>query len=107
IRDLAQRDDRVLVVVAVDQDRSAGRNDARTVRREQHELESVLDLVDAVFDGHAGHGRATPKVMALKGSSAALSRGRGKKKGAGHGARRTQCVPAALPAAAPFQSASS
>jgi len=27
------------------------------VARKQHELEPVLDLVEAIFDGHAGHAR--------------------------------------------------
>ena len=54
--DLAQRDHRVLVVVAVDRDRGAGRDHARAVARQQHEIEPVFDLVDAVFNGDAGHG---------------------------------------------------
>src|SRR5215217_5858863 len=57
VRDLAQRDDRVLVPVAVDRQRGAGRDQAGAVAREQHELEPVLDLVDAIFDGHASHAR--------------------------------------------------
>ena len=53
--DLAQRDHRVLVVVAVDGQRRAGGERPRPVRREHDELEAVRHLVDAVFDGYAGH----------------------------------------------------
>jgi hypothetical protein len=28
--------------------------------RQQHEIESVLDLVDAIFNGDTGHGLAAP-----------------------------------------------
>src|SRR5208283_2848285 len=55
--DLAQGDDRVLVLVAVDQDRLTGRDEAGAVRGEQNKVETVVDLVDAILDGDAGHGR--------------------------------------------------
>ena len=55
VGDLAQRDDRVLVVVAVDGDLRALRDQAGAVAGEQHQLEAVVDLVDAVFNGDAGH----------------------------------------------------
>src|ERR1700685_245374 len=55
IGDLAQRHHRVLVVVAVDGDLGAGRDHARAVAGEQDQIEPVFDLVDAIFDGHAGH----------------------------------------------------
>ena len=60
VGDLAQRHDRVLVVVAVDRDLGAGRDHPRAVARQQHEIEAVFDLVDAVFDGDAGHGLVAP-----------------------------------------------
>ena len=53
--DLAQRDDRVLVVVAVEGQRRAGRDLARPLRGEQHQLEAVRDLDDAIFDRNARH----------------------------------------------------
>ena len=56
VGDLAQRDDRVLVAIAIDGELGAARNLARTVRREQHEIEAVGDLVDTIFDGYARHG---------------------------------------------------
>ncbi len=55
VGDFAQRDDRVLVLVAIDGDRGALRNLAGTVAGEQNELEAVLDFVDAIFNGDAGH----------------------------------------------------
>ena len=53
--DLAQRDDRVLVAVAVERQVGAPRNLARALCGEQHQVETVGDLVDAIFDGHACH----------------------------------------------------
>src|SRR6185312_15915847 len=35
-----------------------GRDHARPVAREKNEIEAVFDLVDAVFDGDAGHRRS-------------------------------------------------
>jgi hypothetical protein len=32
---------------------------------QQHEIETVLNLIDAVFDGNAGHGRGAPAAMEL------------------------------------------
>jgi hypothetical protein len=54
--DLAQGHDRVLVVVAVDHQRTARGDQARAVRGQQHQREAVRDLFDAIFDGDAGHG---------------------------------------------------
>ena len=52
---LAQRDDRVLVAVAIDgQVRTAG-NLARTLSREQDQIEPVRDLVDTIFNRNARH----------------------------------------------------
>jgi len=58
--DLAQRHDRVLVVVAVDRDLGAGRHHAGTVARQQHEVETVFNLIDAIFHGDTGHRLAAP-----------------------------------------------
>jgi hypothetical protein len=58
--DLPQRNHRVLVVVAVERNRGAGGNHARAVGSEQHEVEPVLDLVDAIFNGDTGHRLVTP-----------------------------------------------
>src|SRR5438128_2579674 len=41
VGNLAQRDDRVLVIVAIDRQRRAGADFTRTLRREQDELKSV------------------------------------------------------------------
>src|SRR5262245_31593941 len=60
--DLAQRHHRVLVVVAVDRDLRAGRDHARAMARQKHEIEAVLNLVDTVFNGDAGHGRVAPAM---------------------------------------------
>ncbi len=56
VGDLAQRHDRVLVVVALERQLGARRHVARALRREQHELEPVGDFDDAIFDGDARHG---------------------------------------------------
>src|SRR5579884_1294081 len=53
--DLAQRDHGVLVAVAIDREVGAARNLARTLRREQDEIEPVRDLVYAIFNRNARH----------------------------------------------------
>ena len=55
LRDLAQRDDRVLVVVAIDRQLLAAADVAGALRGQQDELEAVGDLLDAIFDGDARH----------------------------------------------------
>ena len=55
LRDLAQRDHRVLVVLGIDRDLRAVGDRPGTVGRQQHQLEAVWNLVDAVFDRHARH----------------------------------------------------
>ncbi|MNT89262.1 hypothetical protein D3C72_2299650 [compost metagenome] len=55
VGDFAQRHDGVLVIVAIDGDRCALRDQAGAVAGEQHEFETVVDLVNAIFDGDAGH----------------------------------------------------
>jgi len=53
--DFAQRDDRVLVVVARDGQLFPAADIAGTLRREQNQLEAVRNLLNAVFNGHARH----------------------------------------------------
>src|SRR5439155_5059116 len=53
--DLAQRDHRILVPVAVDSEVGAARNLARALRREQDEIEPVRNLVYAIFNRNARH----------------------------------------------------
>ena len=55
VGDLAQRDHRVLVVVAVDGQLLAAAQVARALGGEQNQLEAVGNLLDAVFDGDARH----------------------------------------------------
>ena len=55
VGDLAQGDDRVLVVVAVDRQLRAGRDVAGALRRQHDQLETAGHAQDAVFDGDAGH----------------------------------------------------
>src|SRR5262249_14012429 len=64
--DLAQRHHRVLVVVALDRDLRTRRDHPRAVACQQHEIETVLDLVNAVLDGNAGHGRVAPAMELMK-----------------------------------------
>ena len=55
VGDLAQGDDRVLVVVAVDRQGGAVGDAAGAVAGHQHQTKAVRYLFDAVFDGDAGH----------------------------------------------------
>ncbi|MNY20112.1 hypothetical protein D3C86_1535780 [compost metagenome] len=55
ISDFAQRNDRVLVVIAVNRDGRALRNLARTVAGEKHQLETVVYFINAIFYCDAGH----------------------------------------------------
>lgn len=54
--DLAQRDDGVLVAVAVQRQFAAAGNLAGAGAGEQDQFEPVGDDFDAIFDGDAGHG---------------------------------------------------
>src|SRR5205814_492016 len=54
--DLAQRDDRGLVAVRLDQRTGAGAELARAIGRRQRQLEAVGNAFQAVVDGDAGHG---------------------------------------------------
>src|SRR5690606_21693794 len=54
-RYFAQRHDRILVVVARHCDRCALADLAGAMAGKEHQFEAVLDLVDAVLNGHAGH----------------------------------------------------
>ena len=53
--DLAQGDDRVLVVVAIDRGRAACGNLTGAMRGQHHQIKAVRDFVDAVFNRYAGH----------------------------------------------------
>ena len=52
---LAQRDDRVLVVVAVERQRRARGDLARPLGGQQDQLEAVRNLDNAIFDGNPCH----------------------------------------------------
>src|SRR3954452_23612848 len=52
---LAQRDNRVLVIITFDGQRRAGRDLARPLRGKQHQIEAVRDLDHAIFDRYARH----------------------------------------------------
>ena len=60
VGDLAQRDHRVLVVVAVDREGGPGRHFARPLARHHDEVEPVGNPQDTIFDGDACHGRPAP-----------------------------------------------
>jgi hypothetical protein len=66
LRDLAQRHHRVLVVVPLDRDLRTGRDRARAVACQQDEVETVLDLIDAILNGDTCHGRIAPAMELLK-----------------------------------------
>ena len=55
VRNLAQRNDRVLVVVAVDRQRGAGGDFTRTLGGEQHQLESVRHFDNTIFNSDTRH----------------------------------------------------
>ena len=56
IGDLAQRDDRILVVVAIDGELGASGHVAGPLSRHHHQIETVGHLQYAVFDRNARHG---------------------------------------------------
>lgn len=58
IGNLAQGNNRILVVVAVNRDRCTLGNLAGTVTSQQNQFKTVLDLVYAVLNGNAGHTRS-------------------------------------------------
>ena len=53
--DFAQRNNRVLVIVAVNRQRRASGDFAGTVRGKHNQFEPVRNLVNAIFDRNAGH----------------------------------------------------
>src|SRR5690606_8211 len=55
VSDLAQGNDRVLVVVARHGDLRSLADQPGAVAGQKYQLEAVVDLVDAVFNGYAGH----------------------------------------------------
>ncbi len=55
VGDLAQRDDRILVTVAVDRQLGATGNGARPLSGQKDEIETIGNLVDAIFDSDARH----------------------------------------------------
>src|SRR6202000_1976294 len=55
IRDLAERYNRVFVVVAIDRKLRSGRNHTGAMCGQEDEVESVVDLINAIFHGDASH----------------------------------------------------
>ena len=78
IGDLAQGDDRILVIVAMHRQRRAGRQHPCAVGGEEHEVKTVRHFLDAVFDGDAGHSSlligSDRRAVALAGGVSADSR---------------------------------
>ena len=56
IGDLAERDDRIFVAIAIDGELRAARDLPGAMRGQQHEIKAVLNLVDAILDRNARHG---------------------------------------------------
>lgn len=54
-RDFAERNDGVLVPLRIDGRGAAIGYGARAMGGQENELETVRNLIDAIFDGHAGH----------------------------------------------------
>src|SRR6185295_14123186 len=65
VGDLTERDDRRLVVLPVDHRMGAVRELASALRRNEHELEHVRDLLEAIFYGDAGHPGCPPWAQGL------------------------------------------
>src|SRR5262249_6165239 len=76
IGDLAQGDDRVLVVVALEGELGARGDVAGALRREQDQLEAVGDLEDTIFDGDAGHSWDSSNLRCRSSSIGEANRGR-------------------------------
>jgi len=55
IGDFPKRNDRVLVVIAVNRELLPGRNHTGAMCRQQHQVEPVVDLINAIFHGDARH----------------------------------------------------
>src|SRR6185312_15921851 len=65
VGDLTERDDRRLVVFPVHHRMGAVRELARALRRDEHELEHVRDLLEAIFYGDSGHPGCPPWAQDL------------------------------------------
>ena len=71
LRDLAQRDDGRLVVFELDHGIGAMGDAPRSLCSNEHHLENVVDVFEAVFDGNSGHlwssfsisGRLAPNTL--------------------------------------------
>lgn len=57
--DFTKRDDRILVTITVDRQFGTPRNLTCALRRKEHQIKTVRNLVNAIFNGHACH-RAAP-----------------------------------------------
>ena len=68
--DFAQRDDRILVAVAIDGEVGTARNLASALRRHQYQVEPVGNLVDTIFDRHARHCRFRLLIRQADGKAA-------------------------------------
>src|ERR1043166_5521956 len=79
VGDFAQRDHRVLVVVAVHRDGRARGDHARAVTREKNEIEAVLNFIDTIFHGDTGH--ASSLLIGRKGFSGLVAMREPKRKG--------------------------
>src|SRR3954464_10352234 len=65
VGDLAKRDDRRLVVLPVAHRMGAVRELASPLRRDEHELEHVRYLLEAIFYGDSGHADCPPWAQGL------------------------------------------
>src|SRR5262249_11780970 len=61
--DLAQRDDRILVVLTVHCNLRSARERSSPMCCEKHQLKSVWYFVNAVLNGHASHGSSSLTIM--------------------------------------------
>ncbi|VFU08295.1 protein of unknown function [Methylocella tundrae] len=67
IGNFAQRHDGILVIITVYRDMTSSCDHARPMAREEHELKPVFDLVDAIFNGDAGHRTLAPSFETIWG----------------------------------------
>ena len=99
--EFAEGNDGCLVVVAIDHEVGTLRDIARAVSGKEHEVEAVRDLVDAVFNGNAGHG--APRKS---GKSRGVSGNRRQRQASGpacdaRGYRRSEAWPSCCPTSRP------
>jgi hypothetical protein len=74
IRDFAKCDHRGLVVLELNHWVGSMSDATRALRRDEHHLENVFDVFEAIFDGNTGHGLFPVKAAEFKAAECRGSR---------------------------------